>query len=145
MSANAITIEALLAKARFHSTGIGSNLELRLEWQDPLLLLRVTGASSDGLPDQFTNAVGQAFRTLKPKSAAVDLSGCQSLPSVILAFLVFFQKNAEENGSSKVVLYGVNPRIQTVIKMIGMLDFFVLLPDEAAMRAWLAKLAAAPQ
>ncbi len=145
MSTNAITIEALLAKARFRSTGIGSNLELRLEWQDPLLLLRVTGASSDGLPDQFTNSVGQAFRTLKPKSAAVDLSACQSLPSVILAFLVFFQKNAEENGSSKVVLYGVNPRIQTVIKMIGMLDFFVLLPDEAAMRAWFAKLAAAPQ
>ena len=139
MSTNAITIESLLAKARFQSTGIGSNLVLQHEWAEPLLTLHVSGASSDTLPDSFTSAVGQMFRVLKPRQAAVDLTECQSLPSVILAFLVYFQKTAEENGSEKVVLYGVNPRILTVIKMIGMLDFFIVQPDTAAMRAWFAR------
>ena len=140
MSTDTINISTLLAKARFESSGIGSNLAISLAWQDPVLTLKIRGSSSDNLPDSFTSAVAQALRGIKPRRVAVDLTGSDSLPSVILAFLVFFQKTAEDQGSSKVVLYGVNQRIRTVIKMIGMLDFFVLQPDEAAMQAWFANL-----
>lgn len=131
--------DPLLAKARYHSVGIGTNLQVWLERKDNVLLLRITGTSSDTLPDSFTGAVEQVMQTLRPPYAAVDLSGSQSLPSVMLAFLVFFQKTAEANGAKKVVLYNANSRILTVIKMIGMLDFFVIKPDEAAMRAWFAQ------
>lgn len=140
MSTDSISIATLLAKARFESSGIGSNLIIGLAWQDPVLSLKIRGSSSDNLPDTFTSAVAQALRGIMARRVAVDLAGCDSLPSVILAFLVFFQKTAEEKGSSKVVLYGVNQRIRTVIKMVGMLDFFVLQPDEAAMQAWFAKI-----
>ena len=139
MSTDSISIDTLISKARFESTGIGSNLVIGLAWQDPVLTLKIRGSSSDNLPDSFTSAVAQALRGLKARWVAVDLAGCDSLPSVILAFLVFFQKTAEEQGASKVVLFGVNQRIRTVIKMIGMLDFFVLQPDKAAMEAWFAK------
>ncbi len=140
MSTNAITLDALLDKARFKSVGIGSNLVLEFTWEEPLLTLRVTGTSSDTLPDSFTAAVNNLLATLRPPQVAVDLSTCQSLPSVILAFLVYFQKTGEDHGASKVVLYGVNPRIQTVIKMIGMIDFFVIQPDLANTKAWFASL-----
>ena len=139
MSTDTISHHSLLEKARFHSTGIGSNLVIGMAWQNPILTLRIRGSSSDNLPESFTSAVAQVLRAIKARRVAVDLAGCDSLPSVILAFLVFFQKTAEDQGSSKVVLYGVNQRIRTVIKMIGMMDFFVLQPDEAAMQAWYAK------
>ena len=138
MSTDTISINSLLAKARFESSSIGSNLNIGLMWQDSVLTLKIRGSSSDNLPDTFTSAVAQALRGIKARQVAVDLAGSDSLPSVILAFLVFFQKTAEDHGSSKVVLYGVNQRIRTLIKMIGMLDFFVLQNDEAAMHAWFA-------
>ncbi len=133
----------LLAKATYHSSGIGTNLSIRLERSAGVLVLRIVGTSSDSLPETFTGAVEQVLRGMRPPFAAVDLMGSQSLPSVILAFLVFFQKNAELNGTRKVVLYGANSRILTVIKMIGMLDFFVIKPDEAAMRQHVADASAA--
>lgn len=128
----------LLAKATYRSSGIGTNLHMRLVRNAEVLVLHITGTSSDSLPESFTGAVEQVLVALRPKFAAIDLTGSQSLPSVILAFLVFFQKNAEANGAGKVILYGANPRILTVIKMIGMLDFFIIKKDEPAMRQHIA-------
>lgn len=128
------TLAPLLAKATYRSSGIGTNLHMRLTQEAEVLVLHITGTSSDSLPESFTGAVEQVLIALRPKFAAIDLTGSQSLPSVILAFLVFFQKNAEANGAGKVILFGANTRILTVIKMIGMRDFFVIKADEAAMR-----------
>ena len=136
MSHSNDSIDQLLAKAAYRSSGIGTNLHLHLARQDEVLVLHITGSSSDSLPESFTGAVEQVLVALRPKHAAVDLSSSQSLPSVILAFLVFFQKNAEANGAGKVVLFGANTRILTVIKMIGMLDFFIIKPDVDAMKAF---------
>ncbi len=129
----------LLQKATYRSAGLGTNLTLRHELEDNCLRLKVSGSASDTLPETFTDAVTVLFKELRPARAAVDLTTCATLPSVILAFLVFWQKTAEECGCPKVVLYGVNPRILTMIKMIGMFDFFAVVTDEAAMRAWFAK------
>ena len=138
MNSNATPIEDLLIRATYRSTGIGSTLHLHHTWRDNTVVVHITGASSEGLPESFTIAVGNLFAGLRPPFAAIDLSACASLPSVILAFLVYFQKTAGEHGTKKVVLYGANNRILTVIKMIGMLDFFVIQPNEAAMKSWCA-------
>ena len=131
-------IDQLLAKAAYSSSGIGTNLHLHLARKDEVLVLHITGSSSDSLPESFTGAVEQVLAALRPAHAAVDLSNSQSLPSVILAFLVFFQKNAEANGAGKVILFGANTRILTVIKMIGMLDFFIIKQDADAMKAFIS-------
>jgi len=138
MSNSNDSIDPLLAKAAYRSAGIGTNLHMYLERQAEVLVLHITGSSSDSLPEAFTGAVEQVLAALRPAHAAVDLSSSQSLPSVILAFLVFFQKNAETNGAGKVILFGANTRILTVIKMIGMLDFFIIKPDAAAMKAFVS-------
>jgi ABC-type transporter Mla MlaB component len=138
MSAPA-NILPLLQKATYRSVGLGTNLTLRHELQGDCLKLLVSGSASDTLPESFTDSVTALFTTVRPAQAAVDLTTCSTLPSVILAFLVFWQKTAEECGCPKVVLYGVNPRILTMIKMIGMFDFFAVVADDAAMRAWYAK------
>ena len=132
-------IVPLLQKATYRSAGLGTNLTLRHELADDCLKLLVSGSASDTLPETFTDSVTALFTKIRPTQAAVDLTTCTTLPSVILAFLVFWQKTAEECGCPKVVLYGVNPRILTMIKMIGMFDFFAVVADEAAMRAWYAQ------
>jgi anti-anti-sigma regulatory factor len=137
MSSATIVLDSLIAKASFQSIGLGSNLSLHFDWDGEVLILRIAGTSSDPLPDSFANAVTNLCRTIKTTHAAIDLTACQSLPSVILAFLVFFQKTVEEHGAGKVVMFAANPRIRTVIKMIGMQDFFSFEADEATTRrAW---------
>ena len=126
-------LRGLLAQATYRSAGIGTNLYMHLEPRGNRLVLHISGTSSDSLPESFTGAVEQIIARLHPRHAVVDLTASVSLPSVVLAFLVFFHKNAEAHGSRKVILYGANTRILTVIKMIGMLDFFVIAADEAAM------------
>ncbi len=138
MNSNATPIEDLLTKAVYRSTGIGSTLHIHHTWRENTLVVHINGASSEGLPESFTIAVSNLFAGLRPPFGAIDLSTCASLPSVILAFLVFFQKTASEHGTRKVVLYGANNRILTVIKMIGMLDFFIIQPNETAMKIWCA-------
>jgi anti-anti-sigma regulatory factor len=127
---------ALLAQASHRSSGPGSNQVLECRFADDCLTLCVSGTSSDALPNRLAEGVAQAFKGLKPRRAAIDLTACQTLPSVVLAFLVYFQKTAEEHGVPKVVLFGVSPRVTTVLKMIGMADFFASVPDEAAMKSW---------
>jgi len=62
----------------------------------------------------------------------------QSLPSVVLAYIVFFQKTAEESQVPKVVMYGVSPRVATLLKMIGMADFFAVVPKAEDVAGWYA-------
>lgn len=123
--------DALLRAASFSTTTHGSPCSLHHELRRDRLVLVVKGSTSTALPEAFTEAVVQLFSTLHPKHVSIDLSGCPSLHSVMLAFLVYFQKLAEEHGAGKVVLHGVNPRIATMIKMIGMSDFFVVVRDDA--------------
>lgn len=139
MNSNATPLEDLLKRTDYRSTGIGSNLRVFHTFRDNTLVVHVSGASSEGLLESFTTAVSSLFAGVRPQFAAIDLTACSSLPSVILAFLVFFQKTAGEHGAKKVVLFGANNRILTVIKLIGMQDFFIFQPTETAMKEWCAK------
>lgn len=125
-------IPALIKSATFTSSAMGGACSLHHDWRDGRLVLHVKGSTSTALPESFTDAVARIFAQLRPRQVAIDLSACASLHSVMLAFLVFFQKQADEHGAGKVVLYGVSPRITTMIKMIGMSDFFAVARDAAA-------------
>ena len=139
MNNNSTPLEDLLKSADYRSTGIGSNLHVFHTFREKTLVVHISGASSEGLLESFTVAVSQLFAGVRPQFAAIDLTACSTLPSIILAFLVFFQKTAGEHGTKKVVLYGANNRIMTVIKMIGMQDFFIFQPTETAMKEWFAQ------
>ncbi len=136
MTAAQPSVAEVLSRASHRSTGFGTNQVLSCRLTDGCLTLRVEGSSSDALPDRLAQGVLEAFQILKPRRAAVDLSAVQTLPSVVLAFLVYFQKTADEHGVAKVLLFGVSPRVTTLLKMIGMADFFVTVADEAAVSAW---------
>jgi anti-anti-sigma regulatory factor len=132
----ASSIDTQLAAAVFTTSSTSGPCVMRHVWRDNCLVLEIKGSSSTNFSDEFTDAVANLFRVLKPRRAAVDLSGTDHLPSVMLAFLVYFQKNAAEHGCAKVVLYGASARITTMIRMIGMADFFHNVPDADAAKAW---------
>jgi anti-anti-sigma regulatory factor len=131
-----LTTSQMLQAATFSTSSHAGPCVLSHVWRDDCLHLVVKGSASTNFPDEFTDAVTALFRRLNPKRAAVDLTGTEHLPSVMLAFLVFFQKNAAEHGCPKVALYGANARITTMIRMIGMADFFHSVPTAADAQAW---------
>ena len=112
---------------------------MRHEFRDACLRLIIQGSTSSAIPDEFTNAISRLFTELKPSRAVIDLTACPHLASVMLALLVFYQKHAEEHGAGKVLILGANPRIATMIRMIGMADFFTLVPDEKTLGVLLAQ------
>ena len=120
------------------ATHLVSGCAMRHEIRDASLRLIIQGSTSSAIPDEFTNAISHLFAELKPKRAVIDLTACPHLASVMLALLVFYQKHAEEHGAGKVLILGANARIATMIRMIGMADFFTLVPDEKALSAALA-------
>jgi len=128
----------LLHAATFSTSSHTGPCSLSHIWRDDCLHLVIKGSASTNFPDEFTDAVAQLFLELSPKRAAIDLSGTDHLPSVMLAFLVFFQKHAAEHGCPKVALYGANARITTMIRMIGMADFFHAVPTAADAQLWFA-------
>jgi len=138
MSAGDPRLSEILAKATFRSTGIGTNLVISWKFDDGLLTMRVEGSSSDALPDRLAQSTSDLFAQVRPRRAAIDLSAVQSLPSVVLAYIVFFQKTAEESQVPKVVMYGVSPRVATLLKMIGMADFFAVVPKAEDVAGWYA-------
>jgi anti-anti-sigma regulatory factor len=136
MSAGDPSLTEILAKATFRSTGIGTNLVISWRYADDLLTMRIEGSSSDALPDRLAQSTAGLFAHLRPRRAAIDLTAVQSLPSVVLAYIVYFQKTAEETQVPKVVLYGVSPRVSTLLKMIGMADFFAVVPKADDVAGW---------
>ncbi len=136
MSAGDPSLTEILAKAAFRSTGIGTNLVISWRYADELLTMRIEGSSSDALPDRLAQCTTGLFAHLRPRRAAIDLTAVQSLPSVVLAYIVFFQKTAEESQVPKVVLYGVSPRVSTLLKMIGMAEFFAVVPGADDVAGW---------
>jgi anti-anti-sigma regulatory factor len=135
-TATSASLDDLLAKAAFTSPGIGNNLTMRMAYRHQTVHLILGGTSAGGLPDHVATGVANVLKAAHSKRAAVDLSQCPMLPSVAIAFLVHYQKTAEENGAVKVLLYGVSQRIATLLGMIGLKDFFVIVPTEADMLAW---------
>jgi anti-anti-sigma regulatory factor len=136
MDRAAPSLDDLIAKAAFTSPGIGNNLSLKMVNRSGAIQLVLSGASAGGLPDHALSNVVAVLVAAKNPRVAVDLHACPILPSVAIAFLVQFQKSADEAGASKVVLFGVSPRVTTLLGMIGMKDFFVIVPTEADMVAW---------
>lgn len=128
-----------LRAAAFSTTTHGSPCSLHHEVRKGRLVLVVKGSTSTALPETFTESVEQLFAALRPQQVSIDLAACPNLHSVMLAFLVFFQKLAADHGAGKVVLHGVNPRISTMIKMIGMSEFFVVLRDEAEAESYFSR------
>ena len=130
------TLDDLIARAQYTCPGLGNNLGIRMVLRGGVLQLVMSGASAGSIPEELNEQVSAVLRMAQAKRVAVDLSQCPVLPSVAIAFLVYFQKAAEDCGARKVVLYSVSPRIVTVLGMIGMRDFFVIVANEADMVRW---------
>ncbi len=135
-TATSPSLDELIAKASFTSPGIGNNLTIRMAYRNQAVHLILGGTSAGGLPDHIAASVATVLKAAHSKRAAVDLSQCPMLPSVAIAFLVHYQKTAEEHGATRVLLYGVSQRIATLLGMIGLKDFFVIVPTESDMVAW---------
>jgi anti-anti-sigma regulatory factor len=136
--------DQLIREARFAGIAGDHRFAMSLEWRQDILHLVIEGAVTQALPDAFMNKVDQAVTALGRPPSAIDFTRCVHLSSMVLAYLVSFIKLTRQNASARIPVYGANARVQTLLKMVGLTDFFVMVPDAAAAAAHHAKAGATP-
>jgi anti-anti-sigma regulatory factor len=137
--------EQLLRDARFAGIAGDHRFAMSLEWRLDVLHLVIDGVNTQAVPDVFVAKVEAAVAALHKPPAAIDFTKCVHLSSMVLAYLVHFIKLTRQGTTGKLPVYGANARVQTLLKMVGLTDFFVVVPDAAGAAAYHAKNAAAPK
>jgi len=138
------TQELLLRDARFAGIAGDHRFAMSLEWRQDILHLVIDGVNTQAVPDVFVAKVEAAVAALGKPRSAIDFTKCVHLSSMVLAYLVHFIKLTRQGPTGKLPVYGANARVQTLLKMVGLTDFFMVVPDAAAAAAYFAKGAKTP-
>jgi len=139
MRAAMATEEELLAAATYQGLHQGQPFEVRLENRQPGLCLVLEGPVSTALPAATITAIQRAVAALPGRRAYADLSDCSYLGSGAIACLMEFLRLASPRGAGPVAVVNPHPRALTVLRMIGLSNFFITLADDEAVGTWMAE------
>ncbi len=78
----------------------------------------------------------QGHSLLRPYT---DLSQCSYLGSGAIACLMEFLRLATPRGAGPVAMINPHARAMTVLRMLGLSNFFVALPDDTAAAKWMSE------
>lgn len=129
----------LLAAAKHVGLHQGQPFEVRLERRSPGLCLVFKGPVPAAVPAAVMAAIGRAVQADPAVRAYADLSACSYLGSGAIACLMEFLRLASPRGAGPVAVVNPHPRALTVLRMLGLGNFFVAQADDAAVAAWFAK------
>jgi len=129
-----------LVKAARHS-GLhqGQPYEVRLETRNPGLCLVFQGPVPAAVPAAAMTAIQRAVQAHADLRSYADLSQCSYLGSGAIACLMEFLRLASPRGAGPVAIVNPHPRAMTVLRMLGLSNFFVPLPDDPAVARWMAE------
>lgn len=126
----------LLSAARHSGLHQGQPYEVRLEGRGPGLCLVFDGPVPAALPLATMTAIQRAIHGNPGMRAYADLSRCSYLGSGAIACLMEFLRLVSPRGAGAVPVVNPHPRAQTVLRMLGLSNFFVPQPDDAAVERW---------
>ncbi len=130
--------EALIAAAQHKGLHQGQPYHVRIEVRPPGLCLVFQGPVPAAVPAATMTAIQRAVQAHPAQRAYVDLSMCSYLGSGAIACLMEFLRLASPRGAGPVAVVNPHPRAMTVLRMLGLNNFFVPQPDDAAVARWLA-------
>lgn len=128
-----------LASARYEGLHQGSRFVVRLEKRHAGLCLVFDGPVPAALPAPSMAAIQRAVQARPAERPYADLSACTYLGSGAIACLMEFLRLVSPRGAGPVPLVNPHPRAMTVLRMLGLSNFFVVLADDAAVAAWFAE------
>lgn len=125
--------------ARHSGLHQGQPFEVRLERRAPGLCLVFAGPVPAALPLAAMTAIKNAIHATPGVRAYADLSACSYLGSGAIACLMEFLRIVSPRGSGAVPVVNPHPRALTVLRMLGLSNFFVPQADDAAVGRWFAE------
>lgn len=131
--------DALIAAARYSSLHQGQPYEVRLEMRSPGLCLVFQGPVPAAVPATTMTAIQKAVQGHAALRTYADLSQCSYLGSGAIACLMEYLRLASPRGAGPVAVLNPHPRAMTVLRMLGLSNFFVALPDDAAVAKWMSE------
>lgn len=120
----------------------GQAYEVRLESRPAGMCLVFHGPVPAAVPAAVMAAIQKCVQASPERRAYADLSACSYLASGAIACLMEFLRLVSPRGASAVPMVNPHPRAMTVLRMLGLSNFFVCLPDDAAVAKWFAEQAA---
>ncbi len=91
------------------------------------------------VPAATMSSIQRAMQANPTLRTYADLSQCSYLGSGAIACLMEFLRLASPRGAGPVALVNPHPRAMTVLRMLGLSNFFIPLADDAAVGRWLAE------
>ncbi len=128
-------LDLFLTKARFSGIHLGAAYCMSLAQRQGHMYLVIDGSMTQHIPDEFSDTVEAGLTLMPTAKLVVDLTKATHISSVTIAYLVSFVKHAQGRGQKKVPLLRANARIATLVKMVGLNDFFVHCANEAEVAA----------
>lgn len=129
----------MLKAARHSGLHQGQPFEVRLERRQPGLCLVFAGPVPAALPMTAMTAIKNVIHANPGVRAYADLSGCSYLGSGAIACLMEFLRVVSPRGAGAVPVVNPHPRALTVLRMLGLANFFAPQPDDAAVERWFAE------
>lgn len=131
--------DPLLSAARYNGLHQGQPYEVRLERRAPGLCLVFQGPVPAAVPASTMTAIQRAVQALPELRAYADLSMCSYLGSGAIACLMEYLRLVSPRGAGPVALVNPHARAMTVLRMLGLSNFFVALADDDAVAKWHAE------
>lgn len=131
--------DATLAAARYSGLHQGQPYEVRLERRNAGLCLVFQGPVPAAVPASTMTAIQRTVQALPELKAYADLSMCSYLGSGAIACLMEYLRLVSPRGAGPVALVNPHARAMTVLRMLGLSNFFVALADDDAVARWHAE------
>lgn len=132
-------LKQLLEATRYSGLHQGQAYEVRLTRRDPGLCMVFSGPVPAALPTATMHAIQKAFQAHPGIRGYADLKACTYLGSGAIACLMEFLRQVSARVPGAVPLVSPHPRAMTVLRMLGLSNFFVVQPDDAAVAQWFAE------
>ncbi|HAT11575.1 MAG TPA: hypothetical protein DCS97_13500 [Planctomycetes bacterium] len=128
--------ELIFQEAQHSGLHQGQPFTVRLDNREPGLCLTFLGPVPAAIPSAAMAAIQRAIVAHPTRRTYADLSACTYLGSGAIACLMEYLRIVSPRGAGPVPLVNPHARAMTVLRMLGLSNFFVPLPDDAAVAKW---------
>ena len=131
--------DPLLEATRFNGLHQGQPFEVRLERRSAGMCLVFDGPVPAALSSDTMSAIQKAIQATPGTRSYTDLSKCSYLGSGAIACLMEYLRFISPRGLGSVPVVNPHPRAITVLRMLGLVNFFIPVADDAAATKWFAE------
>ncbi len=119
-------LKLLLAEAEAIPRPMDARYRIDITSRNGCMILTIEGTVLQPIPTEFTDRLEKILERGAGRRVAIDLAGCNYLSSSVIGTLVSFF-GASAKGGGQVVLIRPPPRVEGVLRAVGLDQFFLIV------------------